>query len=45
MKAMRSAIWLITLSKHNVYLMKPDEAFPPEHPRNRDVISTKGYHR
>lgn len=31
-----------TLSKHNVYLMKPDEAFSPEHPRNRDVVSTKG---
>lgn len=31
-----------TLSKHNVYLMKKDEAFDAEHPRNRDVISTKG---
>lgn len=31
-----------TLSKHNVYLMKKDEAFDADHPRNRDVISTKG---
>lgn len=31
-----------TLSKHNVYLMKADEAYSSEHPRNRDVISTKG---
>ncbi len=31
-----------TLSKHNVYLMKPDAAFSADHPRNRDVISTKG---
>ncbi|MDI9219761.1 2OG-Fe(II) oxygenase [Pantoea sp. EA-12] len=31
-----------TLSKHNVYLMKTDEAYSSEHPRNRDVISTKG---
>ncbi|WP_343551031.1 2OG-Fe(II) oxygenase [Pantoea sp.] len=31
-----------TASKHNVYLMKKDEAFDADHPRNRDVISTKG---
>ncbi|MRS18419.1 2OG-Fe(II) oxygenase [Enterobacteriaceae bacterium RIT692] len=31
-----------TASKHNVYLMKKDEAFSVDHPRNRDVISTKG---
>lgn len=31
-----------TASKHNVYLMKKDEAFNADHPRNRDVISTKG---
>lgn len=31
-----------TRSKHNVYLMKPDEAFSADHPRNRDVLSTKG---
>ena len=31
-----------TLRKHNVYLMKRDDAFSAEHPRNRDVISTKG---
>ncbi|MBK0090243.1 2OG-Fe(II) oxygenase [Erwinia sp. S59] len=31
-----------TLSKHNVYLMKNDEAYDADHPRNRDVISTKG---
>ncbi|MDI9278601.1 2OG-Fe(II) oxygenase [Pantoea sp. EABMAA-21] len=31
-----------TLSKHNVYLMKKDEAYDADHPRNRDVISTKG---
>ena len=31
-----------TLSKHNVYLTKKDEAFDADHPRNRDVISTKG---
>ena len=31
-----------TASKHNVYLMKKDEAFSADHPRNRDVISTKG---
>lgn len=31
-----------TASKHNVYLMKKDEVFSADHPRNRDVISTKG---
>lgn len=31
-----------TASKHNVYLMKKDETFSADHPRNRDVISTKG---
>ncbi|MGK3115530.1 HalD/BesD family halogenase [Candidatus Pantoea formicae] len=31
-----------TLSKHNVYLMKTDQAYSADHPRNRDVISTKG---
>lgn len=31
-----------THSKHNVYLMKPDDAFSADHPRNRDVLSTKG---
>ncbi|WP_313588787.1 HalD/BesD family halogenase, partial [Pantoea septica] len=31
-----------TLSKHNVYLMKPDAAYSADHPRNRDVSSTKG---
>ncbi|NIG18437.1 2OG-Fe(II) oxygenase [Pantoea sp. Al-1710] len=31
-----------TLSKHNVYLMKKDETYDADHPRNRDVISTKG---
>ena len=31
-----------TVSKHNVYLMKADEAYSADHPRNRDVSSTKG---
>ena len=31
-----------TRSKHNVYLMKPDDAFSADHPRNRNVLSTKG---
>jgi len=31
-----------TFSKHNVYLMKKDEQFSAHHPRNRDVVSTKG---
>jgi len=31
-----------TVSKHNVYLMKPDAAYSADHPRNRDVKSTKG---
>ncbi|HAT24458.1 MAG: 2OG-Fe(II) oxygenase family protein [Pantoea sp.] len=31
-----------TVSKHNVYLMKPDTAYSADHPRNRDVKSTKG---
>lgn len=31
-----------TVSKHNVYLMKPDGALSADHPRNREVISTKG---
>lgn len=31
-----------TVSKHNVYLMKADDAYSVTHPRNRDVISTKG---
>ena len=29
-------------NSHNVYLTSPDEAFPPGHPRNREVISSKG---
>ena len=31
-----------TRSRHNVYLMKPDAAFSDAHPRNREVVSTKG---
>jgi len=29
-------------NSHNVYLTPPDENFPSEHPRNREVISSKG---
>jgi len=29
-------------SKHNVYLTPPDPAFEPDHPRNREVVSSKG---
>lgn len=29
-------------SSHNVYLTPTDEEFPPNHPRNREVISSKG---
>ena len=28
--------------KHNVYLTEPDPNFPPDHPRNRKVLSSKG---
>lgn len=31
-----------TVSSHNAYLMKTNPEFSAEHPRNRDVISTKG---
>ncbi|WP_456310903.1 HalD/BesD family halogenase [Serratia proteamaculans] len=29
-------------SQHNVYLQKPDDAFAADHPRNRQVVSSKG---
>ena len=29
-------------SRHNVYLTPPDPAFEPGHPRNREVVSSKG---
>lgn len=29
-------------SRHNVYLTPPDPAFAPDHPRNREVVSSKG---
>lgn len=28
--------------RHNVYLLPPDPAFPADHPRNREVLSSKG---
>jgi hypothetical protein len=28
--------------KHNVYLIEPDTSLPPDHPRNREVLSSKG---
>ena len=31
-----------TVSKHNIYLKPSDPAFAPEHPRNREVASSKG---
>ncbi len=31
-----------TGNKHNVYLQPADETFPKQHPRNREVESTKG---
>ena len=31
-----------TNSGHNIYLRPPDEDFPPHHPRNREVSSSKG---
>jgi hypothetical protein len=31
-----------TVDKHNVYLRPPDPSFPPDHPRNRQVSSSKG---
>ena len=27
---------------HNVYLMPPDNSYPKDHPRNREIVSTKG---
>ncbi|CAH0386232.1 unnamed protein product [Bemisia tabaci] len=30
-----------TVNNHNVYLMKPDETYSADHPRNREVLSTK----
>ncbi|WP_455818838.1 HalD/BesD family halogenase [Pseudomonas cerasi] len=29
-------------SQHNVYLQKPDDTFDADHPRNRQVVSSKG---
>ncbi|KQN47311.1 arpA protein [Serratia sp. Leaf50] len=31
-----------TSSNHNVYLQKPDVELPPTHPRNRQIVSSKG---
>ncbi len=31
-----------TVSNHNIYLKQPDPEFPPDHPRNRQITSTKG---
>ena len=31
-----------TVSKHNVYLQPADPALAPDHPRNREVTSSKG---
>lgn len=31
-----------TANNHNVYLASPDPAYPQEHPRNREVTSSKG---
>lgn len=39
--AQRHLAWH-TRSNHNVYLLKTDETLSADHPRNRDVISTKG---
>ena len=30
------------IQKHNVYLRPPEAEFPPDHPRNREVTSSKG---
>jgi len=31
-----------TANHHNIYLSPPDPEFPADHPRNREVVSTKG---
>ncbi|MEM7293626.1 MAG: 2OG-Fe(II) oxygenase [Pseudomonadota bacterium] len=31
-----------TSNDHNIYLTTPDPNYPPEHPRNREVASSKG---
>lgn len=31
-----------TVDDHNIYLTPPDDAYPPDHPRNRLVSSSKG---
>ncbi|MDR3433159.1 MAG: 2OG-Fe(II) oxygenase [Rouxiella aceris] len=31
-----------TSSNHNVYLLKPDDTLPMTHPRNRQIVSSKG---
>lgn len=31
-----------TASKHNIYLTESDPDYPPDHPRNRTVVSSKG---
>ncbi|NOX68974.1 MAG: 2OG-Fe(II) oxygenase [Gammaproteobacteria bacterium] len=31
-----------TASKHNLYIAPSDPDFPPDHPRNREVLSSKG---
>lgn len=31
-----------TQSRHNVYLLKPDDGLPAAHPRNRQIVSSKG---
>lgn len=31
-----------TSARHNIYLAPPDPALPDQHPRNREIVSTKG---
>lgn len=31
-----------TVNSHNIYLSSPDPEYPPDHPRNREVSSSKG---
>ncbi len=31
-----------TSNRHNIYLSPSDPAFPADHPRNREIVSTKG---
>lgn len=38
----RQPLAYYTVDKHNIYLSPPDSRFPADHPRNREISSSKG---